>query len=192
DKLLESVFGTHKIPKDMSTEDVKEEESRKSPIAEEGTIESIMNSYTDVMVNSMHDTYELLARKISFFNGISPENVAKIFTQGNVVEYEPAQMLFDKGDTGNIMFVILNGRVKIRDEAKQIAILHTGDIFGEMGLVSDAPRSAAAITMIQSDLLRLSIEDILQDIPANVAAQLLVNIIITLAERLRVANQKQD
>ena len=156
---------------------------------EMSTLESVMHTYTNAMVNSMHDTYELLARKISFFNGVSPEDVAKIFAQGNVAEYDPAEMLFDKGDHGDTMFVILNGRVKIRDGAKQIAILQAGDIFGEMALVSDAPRSATAVTMTQSDLLALSFEDILHKIPSQVAAQLLVNIIITLADRLRSANQ---
>lgn len=190
-RLLESVFGQVQQPLASQANENKEEASPLSP-EEMGTLESVMRSYTDVMVNSMHETYELLARKISFFKGISPEDVAKIFAQGNVVEYEQAQMLFDKGDSGNTMFVILNGRVKIRDGAKQIAILHTGDIFGEMSLVSDAPRSATAVTMTQTDLLVLSFDDILHNIPPQVAAQLLVNIIITLAGRLRTANQADD
>ena len=188
-KLLESVFGA------VSAHDLTAKEDNASKVEKEltppemSTLESVMHTYTNAMVNSMHDTYELLARKISFFNGVSPEDVAKIFAQGNVAEYDPAEMLFDKGDHGDTMFVILNGRVKIRDGAKQIAILQAGDIFGEMALVSDAPRSATAVTMTQSDLLALSFEDILHKIPSQVAAQLLVNIIITLADRLRSANQ---
>jgi hypothetical protein len=189
DKLLESVFGTISVHDLAAKEgDVSKNEKELTP-SEMSTLESVMHTYTNAMVNSMHDTYELLARKISFFNGVSPEDVAKIFAQGNVVEYDPAEMLFDKGDNGETMFVILNGRVKIRDGAKQIAILQTGDIFGEMALVSNAPRSATAVTMTQSDLLVLSFEDILHKLPSQVAAQLLVNIIITLADRLRSANQ---
>lgn len=189
DKLLESVFGAISVH-DLPTEESGASEVEKDLTSSEmSTLESVMHTYTNAMVNSMHDTYELLARKISFFNGVNPEDVAKIFAQGNVVEYDPAEMLFDKGDHGDTMFVILNGRVKIRDGAKQIAILQAGDIFGEMALVSDAPRSATAVTMTQSDLLALSFEDILHKIPSQVAAQLLVNIIITLADRLRSANQ---
>ena len=186
-KLLDSVFGTVTV-EDATAAEEADTEAQHSFVDEKTTLESIMHTYTDAMVNSMHDTYELLARKISFFKGVSPEDVAKIFAQGNVVEYAPATMLFDKGDTGDKMFVILNGRVKIRDGAKQIAILHTGDIFGEMSLVSDAPRSATAVTMTQTDLLTLSFDDILNNIQPQVAAQLLVNIIVTLANRLRQAN----
>ena len=188
-KLLESVFGAVTVKEAVSAEN---EDAQTPPAAgEENTLESIMHTFTDAMVNSMHDTYELLARKISFFKGVSPEDVAKIFAQGNVVEYEPAQMLFDKGDSGDTMYVILNGRVKIRDGAKQIAILQTGDIFGEMSLVSDEPRSATAVTMTQSDLLVLSFNDILNKITPQVSAQLLINVIVTLADRLRKANQNE-
>jgi len=188
DRLLDSVFGEVQIPPEDIPDAVPQQDVGLTS-SEANTLESIMHSYTDAMVNSMHDTYELLARKIGFFNGLAPEDIAKIFSQGKVVEHKPAEMLFDKGDSGDTVFVILNGRVKIRDGAKQIAILHTGDIFGEMALVSDKPRSATAVTMTQSDFLVLSFDDILHNIPPNVAAQLLVNIIITLAERLRIANQ---
>ncbi len=188
DKLLESVFGAITVGQAVA-EEGPEEQEKPLTTSEMSSLESMLHTYTNAMVESMHDTYELLARKISFFNGVSPEDVAKIFARGNAVEYEPAQMLFEKGDPGNTMYVILNGRVKIRDGAKQIAILQTGDIFGEMSLVSDAPRSATAVTMTQTDLLVLSFDDILHNLPSQVGAQLLVNIIITLADRLRRANK---
>ncbi len=187
DGLLDSVFGdVQAAPAEESgvgqAMAAPPEENRKP-------LEALMRLYTGALVNSMHDTYELLARKIHFFNGLNPEDVAKIFSQGKVIEAKPAEMLFNKGDEGDIMYVILNGRVKIRAGTKQIAILQTGDIFGEMALVSDAPRSAAAITVTQSNLLRLSFDDIRNNLPPHVATQLLVNIIVTLAERLRLANQ---
>ncbi len=184
--LLDSVFGGVKSP----AADAPEADATPPPSDQPAPVASLMHSYTDAMVNSMHDTYELLARKIKFFNGLKPEEVAKIFAQGHVVEHEQTTMLFDKGDDGDAMYVILNGRVKIRAGSKQIAILRTGDIFGEMALASDEPRSATAITMTQSDLLALSLEDIRNNLPAHVSIQLLINIIVTLAERLRLANQE--
>lgn len=188
DKLLESVFGALTVKQSIAEEGPAEQE-KPLTTSEMSSLESMLHTYTSAMVESMHDTYELLARKISFFKGVSPEDVAKIFARGNAVEYGPAQMLFEKGEPGNTMYVILNGRVKIRDGAKQIAILQTGDIFGEMSLVSNAPRSATAVTMMQTDLLVLSFDDILHNLPSQVGAQLLVNIIITLADRLRRANK---
>ena len=67
----------------------------------------------------------------------------KTFQQGDVIfcEYEP-------GDT---FYMIQTGRVQIvkifEEVEKTIAILNPGEIFGEMAILEEAPRSATAIAM---------------------------------------------
>ncbi len=160
------------------------------PEIELHSLDDVMHQYTGAMLDSMRDTYALLTRKVPFFNGLFPEDVAKIFAHGNVMEYEPEQTIFKKEDAGDNMYVILSGRVEIRDGHKRIAILHKGDIFGEMALVGDEPRSASPLTMTSSSLLSLSFEDIRINMLPQVSIQLLVNIVITLSRRLRIANEE--
>ncbi len=71
------------------------------------------------------------------------ERFAVHFNKGNIIfcEYEP----------GDAFYLIQTGRVQISkimgDIEKTIDILHPGEIFGEMAILEEAPRSANAICL---------------------------------------------
>ena len=63
--------------------------------------------------------------------------------------YRKGEFIFHQGDTGRHFYLIKKGKVGIFKEfengrMQKIAELGTGEIFGEMAVVSDAPRSASA------------------------------------------------
>ncbi len=64
-------------------------------------------------------------------------------------KYPDNTMLFSESEPGDELFIIQNGKVKITkivDEEILLAVLKTGDIFGEMALLDNKPRSASAIS----------------------------------------------
>jgi len=136
----------------------------------------------------MRDTYAVLARRTELFRGLSPEMVAKIFAKGMTVEFEPGKTVFDKGAPGKELYAILGGKVRILDDGREIATLSRGDMFGEMALISNEPRSASAVTMETTSVLVLTYDVFDKVLPKEAALQLLVNIVITLSKRLRTAN----
>jgi len=79
----------------------------------------------------------------------------KTFQQGDVIfsEYEP----------GDNFYLIQSGRVQIvkifGDLEKTIAVLNPGEIFGEMAILEEAPRSATAIAMDQMTALEFNQEN---------------------------------
>ncbi len=148
----------------------------------------LLREMASVMMDSMRDTYAMLARRMDLFQGVTPEDVARIFARGITRECEEGERIFEKGQPGSELFVILGGEVAISDGGRDLAVLSRGDMFGEMALVSSEPRSADARATCTSSLLALSLDDIRNDLPRDVSTQLLVNIIITLSERLRRAN----
>ena len=61
------------------------------------------------------------------------------------VVYEPGAAIFKKGDTGRTMFAVYSGEVNIVAEGNVVETLSEGDIFGEMSLIDNQPRSADAV-----------------------------------------------
>ena len=64
-------------------------------------------------------------------------------------KYPDNTMLFSEAEPGDELFIIQDGKVKITkivDEEILLAVLKQGDIFGEMALLDNKPRSASAIS----------------------------------------------
>lgn len=152
--------------------------------------EKILEDVTNVMVESMRDTYEILARRMALFRGVDAENIAKIFARGMTVDYEAGDVIFKKGQVGESLYLILNGSVSIEEDGRQLALLGQGDMFGEMALVSEGARSADAIAQDAISLLALKMDVIHNIMPRDVSVQLLVNVILTLSQRLQEANAR--
>ena len=91
--------------------------------------------------------------------------------------YKKNQVIFRRGDTADCMYDILWGSVGIytdygTDEERLLTTLEAGEIFGEMGLVDDAPRSATAVSLVKGTQLEVitadSFDVYLQEKPAKV------------------------
>lgn len=152
------------------------------------TASMMMKEMATVMMDSMRDTYAVLARRMELFRGVPPEEVAKIFARGITREFDEGAVIFEKGQPGDEMYVILGGEIIIKDGAKELARLTRGGMFGEMALLSAQPRSASAVAAETTSVLALSSATVRQEMPPHVSIQLLSNIITTLCTRLRLAN----
>ncbi len=68
-------------------------------------------------------------------------------------------VIFRQGDPGHEMFVVAAGRVRLtigtEGHEKEVALLGPGEFFGELSLLSDAPRSATAEALEDSTLLAI-------------------------------------
>ena len=70
--------------------------------------------------------------------------------------YPQGKTIFNEGDKGNEMFYILSGRVRLEKEAGQVKKtlmeMGQGQYFGEMAALIDAPRTAKAMALEDSNL----------------------------------------
>jgi len=102
--------------------------------------------------------------------------------------YKEDDTIFHKRDPGVALYIIVNGKVKIHDESPEgtdsiIAILDTGEFFGELAVIDGEERSADATTLAPTELLMLTrddLHDILQRYP-----KIGLCLLTTLAGRLR-------
>lgn len=105
----------------------------------------------------------------------------------DILYYEDGEVIFEEDSVGKEFYIIEDGKVEIsqRIDGRKIAIavFGTGDFFGEMAVITDAPRSATATAVGKTTLLSLSTERILQRMQAD--PQFTVNLFQTLVTRLR-------
>jgi CRP/FNR family cyclic AMP-dependent transcriptional regulator len=55
------------------------------------------------------------------------------------------EKIFDEGQSGDCMYVVLDGQVDLLVNGKCVESLAAGGVFGEMALIDSVPRSATAV-----------------------------------------------
>lgn len=80
-------------------------------------------------------------------------------------EYRAGDVLFEEGDPGDGLYAILDGLVRISAFVSQsnkhaLREFATGDFFGEMAIINNAPRSASATVQCDSRLMFVSCEQV--------------------------------
>lgn len=130
--------------------------------------------------------------------GLSHSELMTLATFSREKRFPSGSFIFEEGDEGNEMYVILEGKARISkyiegagEEA--LAILERGDFFGEMSLIDGHPRSADAkahdgpVTVLAFD--RATFHEILS-MDAHASFELLQLLCRLIARRLREMNSK--
>ena len=104
--------------------------------------------------------------------------------------FKEGEVIFKEGDESDCLYVIKNGSVSISVGAdrKEISVLSSGEVLGEMGVVEKLPRSATATAAENVTLYRMEAERIEHD--QENRDHPIMDVARTLAKRLRDANQK--
>lgn len=108
------------------------------------------------------------------------------------VSYEPGSIIFEQGEPGSSMFIIIEGEVEISqgpDIDKYIlATLGPGDFFGETAIIIDQPRTARASSLKQTLLLPIDQSDFIERMQREpeLALYILQGLIIRLRTMLTV------
>ena len=116
-----------------------------------------LSIFQQSIINSTHK--ERLAN-ISLFQDV-PEDVLKdILLKAAAIGFIAGDTIIGEGDSGNALYVILDGEVEILDTTeippKLLAISGVGDFFGEMALLGNFTRTASVEAKTSCVLLRIS------------------------------------
>jgi CRP-like cAMP-binding protein len=123
----------------------------------------------------------------------APLKAAEVEQQGMTRSYRDNTMIFCENEPGFELYIIQAGQVKITkivDEEVLLAVLKPGDIFGEMALLDNKPRSASAISFGEVTLMAINksnFEGMVQAQP-----QLATRLIQLLSERLWTAYRQLE
>jgi CRP-like cAMP-binding protein len=116
---------------------------------------------------------------------------ASMFTRFGVT-YQPDDIIFCEYEPGIDFYILQEGRVKVTkivsDMEKTLDIFHPGDIFGEMAIIEDQPRSATAIAIDKVKVLRFNKENFEMLLQGN--PQLAFNILKIFSNRIYDAKRR--
>lgn len=95
-------------------------------------------------------------QNLSFFHNFTKEQVRELVTASNVVRVRQGRAIIRKGDIEDVFYILLSGRVNVSNEGRTLAVINSGECFGEMSLISNKPRHATVAAETDCTLLKIS------------------------------------
>jgi CRP-like cAMP-binding protein/sugar phosphate isomerase/epimerase len=97
-----------------------------------------------------HMQENISREKVDFFPTLSQIEAKKIY--GEIKSFDTGQLIFSERDKGDGAYFIMEGKVKVvalsaNSEEILLGKLGKGEIFGEMALIDDKPRSATVVAL---------------------------------------------
>jgi CRP/FNR family cyclic AMP-dependent transcriptional regulator len=80
-------------------------------------------------------------------------DIEVIAAGGAVLSYSDGRIIFHSGDPGDCAYIVKAGRIEIREKGRAVETIQTGEIFGEMALIDEEPRTASAIAAGDVELI---------------------------------------
>lgn len=128
-------------------------------------------------------------KRVQLFEDLDQKSLESIANSAVEQSYQAGQEIVRQGDTGVGAFIIRSGRVEVVQDhagtAERIGELRSGDVFGEMALLDEFPRSATVRALEPTTCLgiqRWHFRGILESHP-----QIALALLPVLTRRLRAA-----
>ncbi|MGZ5019702.1 MAG: Crp/Fnr family transcriptional regulator, partial [Chthoniobacterales bacterium] len=102
--------------------------------------------------------------QVPLFQGLTVKAAKKLCSLLVSREFKAPTRLFNAGDSGDAMYLIEHGRVRITvmdADGREVTLteMHAGEFFGEMALIDGHERSAGALVLEDTRLAVLSRDD---------------------------------
>src|SRR5262245_1078271 len=97
--------------------------------------------------------------EVPLIQALPPEEVQAIVGYVEERDYQDGQVVFSKGETGDALYLLVAGEVKVTDDGHLIATLSKGSAFGEMALLTGEPRNATVTAVGPTRVYRIARDD---------------------------------
>ena len=127
-------------------------------------------------------------RRFELFENLSGDELSLIAKETALRVYAAGEVVCEEDSASDSMFLIKRGTVDVTKQDVSLAELGPGDYFGEMSLITGAPRNATVMTLEPSVLLEISAPVFHVIVERSPLATR--NLLITFDSRLRRHNDK--
>ena len=140
-----------------------------------------------------HEENKAFLRRVPLLQSLNEIQLDQLAAASVRKNFPKGRTIVSEGEPSQSLYILLSGRAKVQrsdSEGKEVilAILGSGEFFGEMSLIDDAPRSASVITLESCDFMAInkdSFKSMLLQSP-----EICMQIMRGLVRRLREADQK--
>ncbi len=129
-------------------------------------------------------------RKVGLFKGLSKRSLVRIDQVSVVRTVLKDDILVAQGERGSDAMIVLDGSAAVTRGNRKLKVLTVGDVFGEMALLDDQPRSATVKALEPMRVIVIhgpAFRKLMHQIPGLTDA-----LLATLSARLREANLAAD
>jgi HEAT repeat protein len=119
-------------------------------------------------------------RDMDLFGQMDDHVLAALAPRLQPVELGEGDVVFHKGDIGDCMYLVLDGRVHVHDDLQTLAHLERDQVFGEFTVLHSGKRTASVTAEATTELLRFTQTD-LYDLLSDqvVVARTMIRMIVT-------------
>lgn len=130
-------------------------------------------------------------KKNTFFGALADDVLTALVQRGHIKTFTKGQTIYQRGDPGDSLMVILSGRVKVVNvaaNAREVVLnfLGVGDVNGEIAALDAHDRSATAIALEDTEAFVVYRRDLLPVLDGNPGA--VFEIVLVLCEKVRIAS----
>lgn len=125
----------------------------------------------------------LFLQDVDIFENTTTEDLSHIAAITDEINFKTNTDIYKTGDVSDSMYLVIEGKVRLHHNDRQVMIAGVKDVFGTWALFDDEPRVVTATTLEDSVLLKINREDF-YDLLAD-HLQITVGILKTLSKRLR-------
>jgi len=138
-----------------------------------------------------------ILKRLNLFSDLEAHALLKLSSLFREKVFKGGDIVFDEDSIGNSMMVITSGEVRVSqksdpDNEEALIVLKKGDLFGEMGLLEDLPRSATVIAHTNVVILEIEREAFLEFLnnECEAGVKILIKLSRILSSRLRDTDTK--
>ena len=125
----------------------------------------------------------MILKSVDIFSETPEEDLIEVANIVEEVEVKAGQDIIRKGELGTSMYIIVEGKMRVHDNGRQIAVLNRREVFGELAALDPEPRMATITAIEDTELFRLD-EGPLYDLMAE-QIEVVRGIIRVLCQRMR-------
>lgn len=124
-----------------------------------------------------------LLRRAPFLEALPLSILRSLIAESRELSLAPGEIVFEEGDPGRSMYVVVRGKVLVSKQGKRIAVGGPGDCFGEMALIESKERSAGLSALSDATVVEIPEAQFRQKIATNPRA--LLALLGTFSDRSR-------